>query len=71
MGKIKMTISLSEEVAGYLRSTSSISSTIAEAVSEYRARELERVLEEAYSDGAEEAAEIDREWSSADAELPE
>jgi hypothetical protein len=32
MGRVKMTVSLPEEIAGYLRSTSSISSTIAEAV---------------------------------------
>lgn len=71
MTKVKMTVSLSEEVAGYLRSTSSISSTIAEAVSEYRARELARTLEEAYKEDAEEASEIDQAWEPANAEMAE
>lgn len=64
-----MTISVAEEVADYLRSTPSVSSTIAEAVEAYRARELEERLEEAYREDATEADELNREWESADAEV--
>jgi hypothetical protein len=71
MSKAKMTISISEELATYLRSTPSVSSTIAEAVEAYRARELEAELEEAYREDATEAAQLNREWESADAEVAE
>lgn len=71
MSKAKLTISLNKELAEYLRSTPSVSSTIAEAVEIYRARELEASLEEGYTEDAREAEEIDREWSAADAELGE
>jgi hypothetical protein len=69
MRKVKMTISVAEEVAEYLRSTEGVSSTVEEAVSEYRARLLERELEQAYAEGATESAEIDAEWREADAEV--
>ena len=71
MSKAKLTISITEELAEYLRSTPSVSSTIAEAVEAYRARELEAKLEEAYSEDAAEAERLSREWESADAELAE
>jgi len=64
-----MTISLAEEVADYLRTTSSVSSTIAEAIAAYRARELEAKLEEAYRKDAAEAERLNGEWESADAEV--
>ena len=66
MSKVKMTVSLPEEIAGYLRSTSGISSTIAEAVTEYRARELDQVLEAAYREDAPEAEQLNRKWESVD-----
>lgn len=62
-----MTISVAEDVAEYLRSTDGVSSTIEEAVSDYRARLLERDLEAAYRAGAEEAQTLDTEWGTADA----
>lgn len=71
MSKAKLTISLDEELAEYLRSTPSVSSTIAEAVAIYRTRELETALEEGYREDVGETEEIDREWSGADAELGE
>lgn len=71
MSRVKLTITLPDEVADYLRSKANMSSTIAEAVVEYRARELETELERAYREGAAEAEELDREWRGADAELPE
>lgn len=66
-----MTISVKEEVAEYLRSTGGVSSTVEEAVGEYRARALERELEDAYREGAEEAERLDAEWREADAEVDE
>jgi hypothetical protein len=71
MRKSKLTISIAEDVADYLRSTPGVSSTIEEAVNEYRARALELQLEEAYREGAEEAARLDAEWREADAEVEE
>ncbi len=66
-----MTISLDAELAEYLRSTPSVSSTIAEAVELYRARELETDLAEAYRQDADEAHRINEDWSGADAEIDE
>ncbi len=71
MGKAKLTISVTEELAEYLRSTPSVSSTIAEAVEAYRARELEAKLEKAYREDAAETEKLNREWESADAEVVE
>ena len=62
-----MTISIDEELAEYLRTTPSVSSTIAEAVKVYRARELAASLEEAYKEDAEEAERLNEEWSGVDA----
>ncbi len=71
MSKAKLTISVTEELAEYLRSTPSVSSTIAEAVEAYRARALEATLEEAYREDAAEAEQLSREWESADAGVVE
>ena len=71
MSKVKLTISVEEDLATYLRSTPSVSSTIAEAVEAYRVRELEARLEEAYREDAAEAERLSREWESADAEVDE
>ena len=64
-----MTISLNEDVATYLRTTPSVSSTIAEAVEAYRIRELEEKLEEAYQEDSAEADQLNKDWESADAEV--
>lgn len=71
MSKAKLTVSIDEELAEYLRTKPSVSSTIAEAVKVYRARELEASLEEAYKEDAEEAERLNGEWSGVDAELGE
>lgn len=71
MSKVKLTISVAEEVAAYLRTTPSVSSTIAEAVEAYRARELEQRLEEGYREDATEADRLNSEWESVDAEVGE
>ena len=64
-----MTISIDRELSEYLRSRSSVSSTIAEAVEIYRTLELERSLADAYQKDAEEAEQINSEWSVTDSEL--
>ncbi len=71
MPKAKVTLSLPEELARYLRSTPNASSTVAEAVTEYRARRLERELAEAYREDAKESEDLNREWEGADAALSE
>jgi hypothetical protein len=68
MTRVKLTVSLPQEIVDYLRSTPSMSSTIAEAVVEYQARKLEAALEEAYREDAAEAEELNREWECVDAE---
>jgi hypothetical protein len=71
MSKAKLTISIDPELAEYLRSTPSVSSTIAEAVAEYRARELEVELEAAYREDAAESERLNREWEPVDTEVCE
>jgi len=68
MARVKLTVSLPEEVVDYLRTTPNMSSTIAEAVVEYRARALEAALEKAYREDADEAEELNRDWEGVDAE---
>ena len=71
MAKTKLTVSLSDDLVKYLRSTPNASSVVAEAVSEYRARDLEKQLEEAYKEDAEESAKLNSEWERVDAGVDE
>jgi len=71
MSKVKMTISVPEELATYLRSTPNASSVVVEAVEIYRARALEKELEEAYQADAEESEKLNVDWESIDAEVGE
>lgn len=71
MSKSKMTVSLPENVAIYLRSKPNASLVIAEAVDAYRTRELEAELEDAYREDAEEAEALNRQWEAADSEVEE
>ena len=71
MAKVKMTISIDQGVAEYLRSTGGVSSTVEEAVSEYRSRALVLELEQAYREDADEAERLDAEWRAADSEVEE
>lgn len=71
MSKKKLTVSLPGEIADYLRSKPNVSAVVAEAVEEYRVRELEEQLEDAYRQDAEESGRIHEEWSSVDAEVTE
>lgn len=69
MTKVKLTVSLPDDVASYLRSRPNASAVVAEAVQDYRARKLEETLAAAYREGAEEAERLNQEWESADAEV--
>ena len=69
LSKAKLTISIDSELADYLRSTPSVSSTIAEAVTIYRNLELEQKLTQAYEEDAAESARLDNEWSATEEEL--
>lgn len=71
MPKTKLTVSLSEDLVEYLRSSSNASSVVAEAVSEYRARQLEQQLAQAYREDAEESKKLNRDWQSAGSEVEE
>lgn len=69
MSKVKMTVSVPEEVATYLRSTPNASSVVAEAVEIYRTQELEAELAQAYREDAKENEKLNREWESTDSEV--
>ena len=69
MSKVKMTISLPQNTALYLREKPNASAVVAESVEIYRARELERDLEAAYRADASEAESLNREWQGADAKV--
>jgi len=63
----KLTVSMPADLADYLRSKPNSSAVVAEAVEEYRARELEERLEEAYREDAAESERLHEEWESVDA----
>ena len=69
--RTRLTVSLPAEVAQYLRSTPNASAVVCEAIEAYRVRELERRLEQAYREGADETERIAREWEQVDAEEPD
>ena len=71
MPKVRLTISVDAGTAEYLRSASSASAVVAEAVAEYRARRLEEELEVAYREDAEESARLDAEWKAVDTGIDE
>ena len=71
MKKVRLTISVNRGIADYIRSAPNASMLVAEAVEEYRARSLERELEEAYREDADETARLNTEWESTDVEVPE
>lgn len=71
MSRTKLTVSVPEEMAEYLRSQVNASAVVAEAVEEYRARKLEERLETAYREDAEEAERLCEAWEGVDAEVTE
>ena len=71
MSKTRITISVDEDIASYLRSARNASLLVSEAVIEYRAKELEQRLESAYQEDAEESERLNAEWESADSGIGE
>ena len=71
MPKKRITITVDEPVAEYLADLPNTSAIVCEAVREYQARELEKVLEAAYQDSAAESADINTGWESTDTEVEE
>jgi hypothetical protein len=71
MSKTKLTVSVPEDLAAYLRSKPNVSAVVAEAVEEYRVRELEELLETAYREDAPESERLHEEWKPVDAEVTE
>lgn len=69
MGKVKLTISLSEDLARYVRAKPNASGFIAAAVADYRLCELERSLEAAYREDAAESDALNRIWRGVDSEI--
>jgi hypothetical protein len=71
MTRVRVTVSLPEELGTYLRRAPNASALVAEAVGRYRTEEARQELEAAYREDAEEAARINAEWEGADAEPSE
>lgn len=71
MARVRVTVSLPEEQATYLRRAPNVSALVAEAIGQYQARQERQALEAAYREDADEAARINAEWEKADAEPPE
>jgi hypothetical protein len=71
VAKKRITVTVDPDVAAFLYEVPNTSAVVCEAVREYRARQLEKQLEEAYSEGRDESAELAAEWEPADAEVDE
>ncbi len=63
MTKVRLTISIEPELAEYLHSAPDASAVVAEAVADYRTRELKQQLETAYREDADESARLNSEWA--------
>lgn len=71
MAKKRITVTVDEDVASFLYSAPNTSAVVCDAVREYRARQLEKELEVAYTEDAAATGEIASEWEPADAEVDE
>lgn len=71
MARVRLTVSLPEELGTYVRRAPNASALVAEAISRYRTDEARQELEAAYREDAQEAARINADWESADVEPPE
>ena len=71
MSKKRITVTVDEDVASFLYDMPNTSAVVSEAVRDYRARLLEKELEDAYTNGREESAHLAAEWEAADAEVDE
>ena len=71
VAKKRITVTVDPDVAAFLYEVPNTSAVVCEAVREYRARQLEKQLEAAYSEGRHESAELAAEWEVTDAEIDE
>ncbi len=71
MAKKRITVTVDADVAEFLYDMPNTSAVVCEAVREYRARQLQRELEAAYSEDHHESAELAEQWEPADAEVEE
>ena len=71
MPKKRITVTIDSDLADYLRENPNTSAVVCEAVRDYRARQLEKELEAAYSEDSADNAELAAEWEPADAEVEE
>jgi hypothetical protein len=71
VAKRRITVTVDAEVAEFLHEMPNASAVVSEAVREYRARQLEKELEAAYTEDYEASAELAAEWAPADAEVDE
>ncbi len=71
MARVRVSVSVPEEIALYLRQAPNASAVVSEAVRRYQAEQLRNELAAAYRADRAESAAFDDEWSSADARVPE
>ena len=71
MPKKRITVTIDSDLADYLYDVPNTSAVVCEAVRDYRARQLEKELEAAYSEDSTDNAELAAEWEPADAEVEE
>jgi hypothetical protein len=71
MPKKRITVTIDQDIAEYLYEVPNTSAVVSDAVRDYRARQLEKELEEAYRDDAAENADLATEWEPADAKVDE
>jgi hypothetical protein len=71
MPKKRITVTVDTDLAEYLDAVPNTSAVVSEAIRDYRARLLEKQLEDAYREDSADNAELAAEWEPADAEVEE
>jgi hypothetical protein len=71
VAKKRITVTVDADVAEFLHESANTSAVVCEAIREYRARQLEKELESAYSEDCNESAKLAAEWEPADAGIEE
>jgi len=71
MPKKRITVTVDEDIFDFLYEVPNTSAVVSDAVRDYRTRQLEKELEEAYREDAAENADLATEWEPADAEVDE
>jgi hypothetical protein len=69
VAKKRITVTVDADIADFLYGAPNTSAVVSEAIREYRARQLEKELEAAYSEDHDESAVLATEWESADAKV--